>query len=96
MKKLKIKRKNAQKIEWYIWGCENIVEKRLVSLKFDLMFKKVFGDENDKRHLRKLLKCILDINPKEITILNLEMLSLSYYDKRTIVDLIVELDDGTK
>ena len=71
-------------------------EKRLVPLKFDLMFKKVFGDNNDKMPLRLLLKCILDIEPKEITILNPEIIGSSYYDKRTIVDLIVELEDGTR
>jgi len=73
-----------------------IEEKRLIPLKFDLMFKKVFGDNNDKKPLRLLLKCILDIEPKEITILNPEIIGSSYYDKRTIVDLIVELEDGTK
>ena len=73
-----------------------IEEKRLIPLKFDLMFKKVFGDNNDKKPLRELLKCILDIEPKEITILNPEIIGSSYYDKRTTVDLIVELEDGTK
>ena len=73
-----------------------VEEKRLIPLKFDLMFKKVFGDNNDKKPLRELLKCILDIEPKEITILNPEIIGSSYYDKRTIVDLIVELEDGTK
>ena len=50
----------------------------------------------NKEPLRKLLKCILDIDAKEITILNPEIIGSSYYDKRTIVDLIVELNDGTK
>ena len=45
-----------------------IEEKRMVPLKFDLMFKKVFGDKDDQRPLRKLLECILDIKPKKITI----------------------------
>jgi len=75
----------------------NIVEeKRLIPLKFDLMFKKVFGDKENTKPLKTLLKCILDIEAKEITILNPEILGSSYYDKRTIVDLIVELEDGTK
>ncbi len=73
-----------------------IEEKRMVPLKFDLMFKKVFGDKNDQRPLRKLLECILDIKPKKITILNPEIIGSSYYDKRTIVDLIVELEDNTQ
>lgn len=73
-----------------------IEEKKLIPLKFDLMFKKVFGNEENKEPLKNLLKCILDISPKEITILNPEIIGSSYYDKRTIVDLIVELEDGTK
>ena len=68
----------------------------MIPLKFDLMFKKVFGNNEDKMPLKELLKCILDIEAKEITILNPEIIGSSYYDKRTIVDLIVELEDGTK
>ena len=60
------------------------------------MFKKVFGDSKDKMPLRKLLECVLGINPKEITILNSEIIGSSYYNKGTIVDLIVEIEDGTK
>jgi len=60
------------------------------------MFKKVFGDSKDKKPLNKLLECILGINPKEITILNSEIIGSSYYNKGTIVDIIVEIEDGTK
>ena len=60
------------------------------------MFKKVFGNEENKEPLKNLLKCILDIEAKEITILNPEIIGSSYYDKRTIVDLILELENGTK
>jgi len=60
------------------------------------MFKKVFGDKENTNPLKNLLKCILDIEAKEITVLNPEIIGSSYYDKRTIVDLIVELEDGTK
>ena len=73
-----------------------VIEKRMVPLKFDLMFKKVFGDKDDLMPLKKLLECILDIQPKNITILNPEIIGSSYYDKRTIVDLIVELEDNTQ
>ena len=71
-------------------------EKRIIPLKFDLMFKKVFASELDKMPLKELLRCILNIEPKEITILNPEIIGSSYYDKGTIVDLIVEIEDGTK
>ena len=60
------------------------------------MFKKVFGDKENTNPIRILLKCILDIDAKEIEILNPEVIGSSYYDKRTIVDLIVKLEDGTK
>ena len=73
-----------------------IKEKRIVPLKFDLMFKKIFGDPKNLMPLKELLKCILEIEPKEITILNPEIIGSSYYDKGTIVDLIVEIEDGTK
>ncbi|MBQ9072457.1 MAG: PD-(D/E)XK nuclease family transposase, partial [Bacilli bacterium] len=73
-----------------------IEEKRIIPLKFDLMFKKVFGNPDDLKPLRKLLECILGINPKDITILNSEIIGSSYNDKRTTVDLIVEIEDGTK
>ena len=73
-----------------------VKQKRIIPLKFDLMFKKVFANELDLMPLRELLKCILDINPKEIKILNPEIIGSSYYDKGTIVDLIVELEDNTK
>ena len=60
------------------------------------MFKKIFGDSKDQKPLKKLLNCVLGINPKEITILNPEIVGTSYYNKGTIVDLIVEIEDGTK
>ena len=71
-------------------------ETKFITLKFDLMFKKVFGDENDLRPIRKLLKEILGINPKKIKILNNEKIGIPYRDKKIEVDLIVELSDGTK
>ncbi len=60
------------------------------------MFKKVFGDSKDQMPLKKLLECVLGIKPKEITILNPEIIGDTYYNKRTTVDLIVEIEDGTK
>lgn len=73
-----------------------IKEERLIPLKFDLMFKKVFGDEDNNDSIKYLLKCILGITPQEVIILNNEILSDSYYDKNTTVDLIIKLKDGTK
>ena len=54
----------------------DVKQKRIIPLKFDLMFKKVFGNELDQPPLRKLLKYILEIEPKKITILNPEIIGL--------------------
>lgn len=79
-----IKEKNNNKTHEYM------------TLKFDLMFKKVFGDNKHKDPIKLLLKEILNIEPKEVTILNTELIDRPYRDKRVYVDLIVELEDGTK
>ena len=55
--------------------------KKLIPLKFDLVFKKVFGDESDLQPIRCLLKRILNIDPKEINILNSEIIGKPYKDK---------------
>ena len=70
--------------------------KRFIPLKFDLMFKKVFANEEDLIPIRKLLKEVLGIVPKSVKILNSELIGRPYKDKKVEVDLIVELDDGTK
>ena len=61
------------------------------------MFKKVFGNETDQKPLRKLLKCILDIEPKKITILNPEIIGA--YDgewHRKEVERLVRLEQIEK
>ena len=71
-------------------------EKTYITLKFDLMFKRIFGDPNDLGPIRRFLKEVLDISPKKITILNPERIDKPYKEKKTNVDLIVELEDNTK
>ena len=71
-------------------------ENSLIPLIFDLMFKKVFGNENDKEPIKYLLKIILNINPRDVKILNNEAIEKPYKNKKIAVNLIVELDDGTK
>ena len=56
------------------------------------MFKKVFGNENDKEPIKYLIKQILNI----VIILNSELIDKPYKDKNVIVDLIVKLKDDTK
>ena len=60
------------------------------------MFKKVFGNENDKEPIKYLLKQILNIEAKDVKILNNEAIDKPYKDKKIAVDLVVELLDGTK
>lgn len=71
-------------------------EKRYIPLSYDLMFKKVFEDEGDKRPLKRLLKVTLGLDAKNIRILNNEILGENIDSKKTTVDLIVELECGTK
>ena len=67
-----------------------------ITLKFDLLFKKVFGSEEDLIPIKYLLKNVLNIIPSKITILNQGLIGRSYKDKKIQVDLVVELDSGTK
>lgn len=69
----------------------------IIPLSYDLMFKKVFGDENDTEPVKYLLKVILGIEAKEIIILKDEKLDLeNYRQHRATVRLIAILEDGTK
>ena len=64
-----------------------------VPLKFDLMAKRVFGDEKDTRAIKYLLKMILGIDVTNVKILNNEIIGNPYLDKKYSVDLIVEIED---
>lgn len=67
-----------------------------ITLKFDLLFKKVFGNVNDLIPIKYLIKNILNIDAKKVNILNSELIGRLYKDKNVQVDLVVELEDGTK
>ena len=73
-------------------------ERPFIPLSYDLVFKRVFADEYDKRPLQSLLNVILniDISTNDITILNSEMVGKNVNTKKNTVDLIVKLKDGTK
>ena len=76
---------------------ENKIEEAdYITLEFDLLFKKVFGEKEDLKLIKYLLKSILNIEPKKIEILNTELIGRPYKDKKIYVDLVVELEDGTK
>ena len=76
----------------------SITERPFVPLSYDLVFKRVFADEYDKRPLKTLLNVILNINISinDITILNSEMVGKNINVKKNTVDLIVKLKDGTR
>ena len=69
---------------------------RLITPKFDLVFKRVYGSEDNNIAMKVLIKEVLNITPKKITILNSELIGTPYVDKKVYVDLIVELEDKTK
>ena len=73
-------------------------ERPFIPLSYDLVFKRVFADEYDKRPLKTLLNVILniDISTNDITILNSELVGKNVNTKKNAVDLIVKLKDGTK
>ena len=73
-------------------------ERPFIPLSYDLVFKRVFADEYDKRPLKTLLNVILNINisTNDITILNSEMVGKNVNTKKNTVDLIVKLKDGTR
>ena len=64
-----------------------------VPLKYDLMAKKIFGNEKDIKPVKYLIKQILNINAKEIKVLNNEIIDRPYLDKKYAVDLLVETED---
>lgn len=73
-----------------------IKEGEFIPLNFDMIFKKVFGDPDNTEPLRMLIKVVLDIDAKEITVLNNEILGERLESKKTTVDLIVKLENGTR
>ncbi len=72
------------------------LEKEIVPVGFDLVFKKLFGISDSNKYIRHLLKKILKISPKKIKILNNEFIGDSYNKKNIVVDFIVEIDNGDK
>ena len=72
------------------------LEKEIVPVGFDLVFKKLFGICDSNKYIRHLLKKILKISPKKIKILNNEFIGDSYNKKNIVVDFIMEIDNGDK
>ena len=71
-------------------------ENKFIPLYYDVLFYKVFGDDNDTEPLKWLIKQILNIEPVEVQILNGKVLGDKYKTKRSYLDLLVKLQDNTK
>ena len=72
------------------------LEKEIVPVGFDLVFKKIFGIRDNNKYIKHLLKKILKKEPKNIKILNSEFIGDNYNEKDIVVDFIVEIDAGDK
>lgn len=59
-----------------------IKEKKEIPLYFDLLFKKIFADKHNLNPSRTLIKRTLNIEPKEIEVLNNELICRPYKDKK--------------
>ena len=71
-------------------------EKKYIPFYYDVLFYKVFGDDNDTTLLQRLIELSLNIKVKEIRILNGKMLSDKFKNKVSYLDLYVKLDDDSK
>ena len=72
----------------------NSLKTRWVPLKFDLMAKKVFGNNENQDQIKFLLNQILNINPSYVEVLNNEIIDRPYKDKKFEVDLLVKTEEG--
>lgn len=57
-----------------------------VPLKYDLMAKRIFGDEKNKSEIKYFLKQIINVDAKDIKVLNNEIIDRPYVDKKYTVD----------
>ena len=61
----------------------------------DYIFKRVFAFEGNESVLKDLLEAILRKNIKNVTIKNPEIIPYEREDKRGLLDIKAETDDGT-
>ena len=66
---------------------------RLIPLKFDKMYKKIFVSDDCKHLTDLLVKETTKINSKIVTLLNPEIINYPYQEKNTTVDLIAKLEN---
>ena len=71
-------------------------DKEIVKLKLDIIFKRIFGNENNKNVISKFLSDMLEIpqeSIKDIEISNVELVPEFLEEKFGILDLKLNLDD---
>ena len=56
------------------------------------MAKRIFGDEKNKSEIKYFLKQIINVDAKDIKVLNNEIIDRPYVDKKYTVDLLVEIE----
>ena len=61
----------------------------------DYIFKRVFAFEGNESVLKDLLEAILNRNIKEVAIKNPEIIPYEKDEKRGLLDIKAETDDGT-
>lgn len=67
----------------------------LMKPKNDYVFKKIFGDENNKDILIDFLKAVLKEEIKDLQILNSELPKANISDKQSILDIRATIDNGS-
>ena len=70
--------------------------KREIPIYFDALFKKIFANPNDLEPLKYLIEKILEVKIKDIEIISTEIIGNRYEEKRSYLDLLAKLLDGTK
>ncbi|MGL5152770.1 MAG: Rpn family recombination-promoting nuclease/putative transposase [Clostridium sp.] len=63
-----------------------------MKVKNDYVFKRIFGDENNKDILIDFLKAVLKVNINDIEILNSELSKENITDKKSILDIRATID----
>lgn len=71
-------------------------EEKYIPYYYDIMFYKIFSDENDPELMKHLLICITGIKIDKIEILNGKVLGDKYNTKRSYLDLLVRINDNIK
>lgn len=72
----------------------NINEEFIMKPKNDYVFKRIFGDINNKDILIGFLEAVLKIRIQDVQILNSELIKENIADKKSILDIRATIDNG--